>query len=102
MVTSFYSYFTGVQTHLGNPKTVAKMRKKVSAAFFQIKLVMMLGIIELSAYPVSLRERPDIREQQKQPIARLKLVTFRSLSFKYHCMPMKTNINIDTALVALE
>lgn len=51
---SFHSSFTGVQIHLGSLKTVAKMRRKVSASFSQIKAAMISGLIQPS--PVSLNE----------------------------------------------
>lgn len=51
---SFHSSFTGVQTHLESLKMVAKMRRKVSASFSQIKAAMISGLIQPS--PVSLNE----------------------------------------------
>lgn len=63
---SFHSSFTGVQTHLGSLKMVAKMRRKVSASFSQIKAAVISGLVQPSL--VSLNESTWHLEQAQKPI----------------------------------
>lgn len=75
---SFHSSFTGVQTHLGSLKMVAKMRK-VSASFSQIKVAVISGLVQPSL--VSLNESTWHLEQAQKPILQLKLVVFQKPAY---------------------